>query len=140
MKKIFLLPHKCRYWGKVLFVLSALWGLYIMFIEESCFDNGIQLTLLQSVKNNAAIIGSLVGLCLVAFSKERVEDELVMSLRADAMIKALVFSSFLIVISALFVYGAPYIYYLSVSQYTVLLLYIMVFRYNMYRHLNNNEE
>ncbi len=138
MKKIILLPNKCKIWGKIIFILSALFGLYILFIEESYFV--LEFDYLQALKNNIAIIGSLVGLSLVAFSRERVEDEFVMSLRADALIKALAVDCVLIVLCALFIYGGEYFYYLSFSQYLVLLLYILIFRYNMYKHLGSNEE
>ena len=138
MKKIILLPNKCKIWGKIIFILSALFGLYILFIEESYFV--MEFDYLQALKNNIAIIGSLVGLSLVAFSRERVEDEFVMSLRADALIKALALDCVLIVLCALFIYGGEYFYYLSFSQYLVLLLYIFIFRYNMYKHLGSNEE
>ncbi len=140
MKTIFLLPRKCRCWGYLLFVLSALWGVYILFIEESCWDNAILFDALQAVKTNVAIIGTLAGLCLVAFAKERVEDELVMSLRMDAMLKSLFLNSLLIALLALFCYGSSYVLCLSCSQYAMLLLYIVIFRYNMYRHLKDNEE
>ncbi|MBR3856030.1 MAG: hypothetical protein IKM65_07740 [Bacteroidaceae bacterium] len=138
MKKIILLPNKCKIWGKIIFILSALFGLYILFIEESYFV--LEFDYLQALKNNIAIIGSLVGLSLVAFSREKVEDEFVMSLRADALIKALALDCVLIVLCALFIYGGEYFYYLSFSQYLVLLLYIFIFRYNMYKHLGSNEE
>lgn len=138
MKKIILLPNKCKIWGKIIFILSALFGLYILFIEESYFV--MEFDYLQALKNNIAIIGSLVGLSLVAFSREKVEDEFVMSLRADALIKALALDCVLIVLCALFIYGGEYFYYLSFSQYLVLLLYIFIFRYNMYKHLGSNEE
>jgi len=138
MKKIILLPNKCKIWGKIIFILSALFGLYILFIEESYFV--FEFDYLQALKNNIAIIGSLVGLSLVAFSREKVEDEFVMSLRADALIKALALDCVLIVLCALFIYGGEYFYYLSFSQYLVLLLYIFIFRYNMYKHLGSNEE
>lgn len=139
MKKIILLPNKCKIWGKIIFILSTLFGLYILFIEESYLVI-LEFDYLQALKNNIAIIGSLVGLSLVAFSREKVEDEYVMSLRADALIKALALDCVLIVLCALFIYGGEYFYYLSFSQYLVLLLYIFIFRYNMYKHLGSNEE
>ena len=138
MKNVFLLPKRCKIWGKIIFILSALFGLYILFIEESYFI--LEFDYLQALKNNIAIIGSLVGLSLVAFSREPVEDEFVMSLRADALIKALAVDCVLIVLCALFIYGGNYFYYLSFSQYIVLLLYIFIFRYNIYKHLGSNEE
>ncbi len=133
------MPNKCKIWGKIIFILSALFGLYILFIEESYLVI-LEFDYLQALKNNIAIIGSLVGLSLVAFSREKVEDEFVMSLRADALIKALALDCVLIVLCALFIYGGEYFYYLSFSQYLVLLLYIFIFRYNMYKHLGSNEE
>lgn len=139
MKNVFLLPNRCKIWGKIIFILSALFGLYILFIEESYLVI-LEFDYLQALKNNIAIIGSLVGLSLVAFSREKVEDEFVMSLRADALIKALALDCVLIVLCALFIYGGEYFYYLSFSQYLVLLLYIFIFRYNMYKHLGSNEE
>ena len=138
MKNVFLLPNRCKIWGKIIFALSALFGIYILFIEESYLV--FNFDFMQALKNNIAIIGSLVGLSLVAFSRERVEDEFVMSLRADALIKALAVDCVLIVLCALFIYGGSYFYYLSFSQYIVLLLYIFIFRYNMYKHLGSNEE
>lgn len=138
MKKVFLLPEKFKRWGMLLFALSVLWGIYLIFIEESAF--GIIVEPLQALKNNIAIIGTLIGLCLVAFSREHVEDELVMSLRMDSMIKSLMTNSFLVILFAVFCYGGYYLYCLLISQYTVLLLYIIIFRYNMYIHLNKNEE
>ena len=140
MKTTFLLPNKCKKWGKAIFVISAIWGFYILFIEKSFADSFLIFDSWQAVKNNIAIIGSLLGLALVAFSKERVEDELVMWLRADAMIKALWLSCVLVFLCALFLYGGIYFYYLSVAQYIVLLLYIFIVRYNMYKHIKNNEE
>ena len=139
MKNVFLLPSRCKIWGKIIFILSALFGLYILFIEESYLVI-LEFDYLQALKNNIAIIGSLVGLSLVAFSREPVEDEFVMSLRADALIKALAVDCVLIVLCALFIYGGSYFYYLSFSQYIVLLLYIFIFRYNIYKHLGSNEE
>lgn len=140
MRKLFLLPNRCKIWGKAIFVISAVFGLYILFIEQSYADSFLLSDSWQAVKNNIAIIGSLSGLAIVAFSKERIEDEFVMWLRADALIKALLSGCVLVFLCALFLYGGVYFYYLSFAQYMVLLLYIFIFRYNMYKHIKNNEE
>ena len=140
MKKLFLLPNRCKIWGKVVFILSAFLGIYILLIDESYSNSFLAFDSSQAFINNVAIIGSLLGLAVVAFSKEKVEDEYVMSLRADALIKALILDCVLIVLCALFIYGGYYFIYLSFSQYIVLMLYILIFRYNMCKHLQNNEE
>ena len=81
-----------------------------------------------------------MGLVMVAFSKEHIEDEFVNSLRMDAMIKAFILNSVVIVLLSLTMYGIVYVYALSLTQYVVLLAYIVFFRYNVRKNLCNNEE
>ena len=93
-----------------------------------------------ALKANIAIIGTLTGLCMVAFSREKIEDEFINSLRMDAMIKALVLNCAIIVIASLALYGLMYVYLLSITQFFILLAYIIIFRYNMNKYSCKNEE
>lgn len=136
MKKLWLLPRNCRVVGWGLFVLCALLGLYLIFTGYA----PMQFDFLNASVANVAIIGTLVGLVMVAFSKEQVEDEFVNSLRMDAMIKAFILNSVVIVVLSLSMYGIVYVYALSITQYVVLLAYIAFFRYNVRKNLCNNEE
>ena len=136
MKKLWLLPRNCRIVGWGLFVLCALLGLYLIFTGYA----PMQFDFLNASVANVAIIGTLVGLVMVAFSKEQVEDEFVNSLRVDAMIKAFILNSVVIVLLSLTMYGIVYVYALSITQYIVLLAYIAFFRYNIRKNLCNNEE
>ena len=136
MKKLWLLPRNCRVVGWGLFVLCALLGLYLIFTGYT----PMQFDFLNASVANVAIIGTLVGLVMVAFSKEQVEDEFVNSLRMDAMIKAFILNSVVIVVLSLSMYGIFYVYALSITQYVVLLAYIAFFRYNIRKNLCNNEE
>lgn len=136
MKKLWLFPRNCRIVGWGLFVLCALLGLYLMFIGYA----PLQVDFLYATLANVAIIGALVGLVMVAFSKEHIEDEFVNSLRMDAMIKAFILNSVVIVLLSLTMYGIVYVYALSITQYVVLLAYIVFFRYSIRKNLCNNEE
>lgn len=137
MKNLWLLPAWCRKAGWALFIPCAILGLYLIFVE---YYTPLEFEFYPALKANIAIIGTLIGLYMVAFSKEKVEDEFVNSLRADAMIKAIILNCVIIVLASLIIYGGWYIYTLSITQYFVLLAYIIIFRYNMYKYSCRNEE
>lgn len=137
MKNLWLLPQWCRKAGWVLFIPCAILGLYIIFVEEYAPMN---IEFYPALKANIAIIGTLIGLYMVAFSKEKIEDEFINALRMDAMIKAFILNSIIIALGSLAVYGIQYVYMLSITQYFVLLAYIIIFQYNMHKYTCKNEE
>ena len=137
MKNLWLLPQWCHKAGWVLFTPCAILGLYIIFVEEYAPMN---IEFYPALKTNIAIIGTLIGLYMVAFSKEQIEDEFINALRMDAMIKAFILNSIIIALGSLAVYGIQYVYMLSITQYFVLLAYIIIFQYNMHKYTCKNEE
>ena len=137
MKTLWLLPERCRKIGWVLFSVCGILGLYIMLVEGYMPMN---FELWPALKANIAIIGTLAGLYMVAFSKEKIEDEFINSLRMDAMIKAIILNCITIAIASVTLYGLVYVYILSITQYFVLLSYIIIFRYNMHKYSCKNEE
>ena len=137
MKTLWLLPEKCRKIGWVLFSACGILGLYIMLVEQYMPMN---IELWPAIKTNIVIIGTLAGLYMVAFSKEKIEDEFINSLRMDAMIKAIILNCIIIAITSVALYGLWYVYTLSATQYFVLLAYIVIFRYNMHKYSCQNEE
>ena len=137
MKNLWLLPAWCRKAGWALFIPCAILGLYLIFVE---YYTPLEFEFYPALKANIAIIGTLIGLYMVAFSKEKIEDEFVNSLRADAMIKAIILNCVIIVLASLIIYGGWYMYTLSITQYFVLLAYIIIFRYNINKYSCRNEE
>ena len=137
MKNLWLLPAWCRKAGWALFIPCAILGLYLMFVE---YYTPLEFEFYPALKANIAIIGTLIGLYMVAFSKEKIEDEFINSLRMDAMIKAIILNCIIIVLASLIIYGGWYIYSLSITQYFVLLAYIIIFRYNINKYSCRNEE
>ena len=131
MKNLWLLPAWCRKAGWALFIPCAILGLYLIFVE---YYTPLEFEFYPALKANIAIIGTLIGLYMVAFSKEKIEDEFINSLRMDAMIKAIILNCVIIVLASLIIYGGWYIYSLSITQYFVLLAYIIIFRYNINKY------
>ena len=137
MKNLWLLPTWCRKAGWALFTPCAILGLYLIFVE---YYTPLEFEFYPALKANIAIIGTLIGLYMVAFSKEKIEDEFINSLRMDAMIKAIILNCVIIVLASLIIYGGWYIYTLSITQYFMLLAYIIIFRYNIHKYSCRNEE
>ncbi len=137
MKTLWLLPERCRKIGWALFSACGILGLYIMLVEQYMPMN---IELWPAIKANIAILGTLAGLYMVAFSKEKIEDEFINSLRMDAMIKAIILYCIIIAITSVTLYGFWYVYTLSATQYFVLFAYIVIFRYNMHKYSCQNEE
>ena len=90
MKSRFLFPHKWMVIGIVLFII----GLIVHFINQSTADPvgawhkihplfiGIDT---QILADDVEYLSLVIGLLLIAFSKEQIEDEQIAQLRADSL-------------------------------------------------------
>jgi len=75
----------------------------------------------------------LVGLFLIAFSKEKIEDEQISQLRLDSLRWAIYFYYFVIVLSIIFTGGIDFDDMLRLSTWVPLLFFIVRFRWVIYR-------
>ncbi|MES2277314.1 MAG: hypothetical protein V4592_14900 [Bacteroidota bacterium] len=89
------------------------------------------------MKSNANIFGQVVAallalsLLLVAFSKEKMEDEYIATIRSSAMIWAIWANYLLIFLIFLLVYGPTFVSLMLYNIFTVLILFIARFHYLM---------
>ncbi len=79
----------------------------------------------------------LFGALLVAFSREKVEDEYLTRLRLSAIIWAVFVNAGLTVLAILFLYSFNFLYYMMTNLFAVLLLFI--FRYHWLLHKSKSE-
>ncbi|MCX6147718.1 MAG: hypothetical protein NTW25_10805 [Candidatus Kapabacteria bacterium] len=110
MKSRLLLPHKYKKYGWIIFVPSLLFGLFIMFkingIEEipffktnvfaimshQLFSNKIYFTFVENnITDELILVFVTLGAYLIAFSKEKVEDEMNYFIRMRSMALTLLF-------------------------------------------------
>ncbi|MFH1196889.1 MAG: hypothetical protein V1720_14405 [bacterium] len=70
----------------------------------------------------------IIGLFLFSFTKEKVENDTVISLRLKALLWALAINTVFIAGSFLFVYGFIFINILVINVFTPFILYIIIFR------------
>lgn len=101
---------------------SSFHGIFNTLNEAETFDDEIQLTLV------------LAGLTLVAFTKERIEDEQIVQLRLDSLQWAVYvnYTVFLIIIFAS--YGFNFLFYTLYNVLTLLIIFIIRFRWLMYKN------
>jgi len=135
MKSHFLFPYWCRYLG---------WGLVIAHVPMSIIGraNGMINPLDNSPANPALFTGehlffictSLVmalGLFIVAFSREKVEDEQIWQVRLDSLRWAIFVNYLILIASLIFIYDTAHI--LELNLWVPLIFFIIRFRWVIYR-------
>jgi len=75
----------------------------------------------------------IIGLLMIAFSKEKVEDEMIVKIREQSLIWAVLVNFIILIIGILLVYGLPYLHFLSLQIFLVLLLFIGKFHFELSR-------
>lgn len=134
MKSRFLFPYWCRYLG---------WGLVIAHVPMSIIGraNGM----INPLDNPPAqslftgehlffICTSLVmalGLFIVAFSREKMEDEQIWHVRLDSLRWAIYINYLVLIASLIFIYDTAHI--LELNLWVPLIFFIIRFRWVIYR-------
>ncbi|MCL2289745.1 MAG: hypothetical protein FWC34_03450 [Bacteroidetes bacterium] len=75
----------------------------------------------------------IIGLLLIAFSKEKIEDEMIVKIREQSLIWAVLVNFIILILGILFVFGFSYLYFLSFQIFFVLILFIAKFNFELYR-------
>ncbi len=84
----------------------------------------------------------ILGALMVAFSKEKIEDEFIAELRLSSMLWAVLVSYILLLLAFILVYGVVFLDVMVCNMFTVLLIFIIRFNYLLYKNskLTSNEE
>jgi len=155
MKASYLIPHKYKLLGWILFVIGIISGL-IIFIGE--YDYDILKIKVLSVYGRDGLFGTkgffkiiensildeIVALCIIAggllvgFSKERIEDEFIYKLRKDSLVWAIIFNYVVLIFAVLFVYNFSFFDVLVFNMFTPLLFFVI--RFNFLKLKSRNDE
>src|SRR5579863_1562425 len=94
MKTRFLFPHQLRFLGWILALPGLVLGYFIIYRNYQIPGFGITLRqnnslfhgpVFQNLTNTLALMAVVIGLFLIAFSKEKQEDELSARMRQNAL-------------------------------------------------------
>jgi FlaA1/EpsC-like NDP-sugar epimerase len=150
MKPQLLLPNRYKTIGWFILVPAALAGLYLIvtsfepsfirgktfaFLSEGIFSDKKVFSIIET-DLTTTLVGTvfLVGALLVAFSREKLEDEYVSRLRATSLLWAVLVNYVLLLLAFLFVYGVPFMSVMVYNMFTVLLIFIARFHFILYQN------
>lgn len=144
MKTKWLFPHRYRLIGWLLFIPSLLIGLAGLYAEfrislldvEGAFFRGDLGGNTNNLTDELAAIGAIAGLLLIAFSRERVEDEMIGKLRLEALQWSVYANYIILAIAILTFYEGAFLSVMIYNMFTVLLVFIVRFRWLLHRHTN----
>jgi len=147
MKTTYLLPHRFKKVGWLLFVPSVILGILTLiydwapdFLEVNVFGFFIDEFMgakkyFGFVSNNILneILGVLVILSglMIAFSKESEEDELISKIRLQSLVWATYWNYGILVLAMLFVYDLSFLWVMIFNMYTVLIFFIIKFNWSL---------
>lgn len=145
-----LLPNRFKMIGWLLLIPSSLFGLYMIAIgfEEALIDGPAFAILndgltegqktFELIRTNLTntIVGTLflLGALLVAFSREKHEDEFIAKLRLNSLLWAVLVNYVLLLLGFLFVYGLAFISVMLYNMFTVLVIFILRFQFILYQN------
>tara|TARA_R110002049_G_scaffold123874_1_gene279203 strand:+ start:3728 stop:4201 length:474 start_codon:yes stop_codon:yes gene_type:complete len=156
MQTNYLLPHKYKIWGWVLFIIGIIYGLVIAYsgydyepiqmkvlsiLNEGLMDgNDLQLFKIieTGISSELASIAIIVGGLIVGFSKEKIEDEFIYKLRKDSLVWAIIFNYFVLILTIIFIYNLTFFHVLVYNMFTPLLFFI--FRFNFLKLKSRSHE
>lgn len=149
MKSSYLLPHRFKIPGWVLFIVGAFLGILCLlnfepaFLDLNVFGYGSTPLFISSTnhfdffQNN--ILDELASLLLISgaifivFSKEKIEDEYISKIRLDSLVWAVYINYFILILTIIFVYDLAFLTILVFNMFTVLFFFILRFNWILYK-------
>lgn len=133
MKHSLLLANQYKRIGFFVLVPFLILGLFVRFADfqwsflslsigdKGILDNNINFT------DELALTGIIAGLLLIAFSREKTEDEYIAKIRLESLQWAVLINYILLIISTWLVHGFAYIDVMMYNMLTVLIIFIIRF-------------
>lgn len=130
MKTTLLFPNKLKPMGWVIAIPSMVLGIIYLYMDMDMFGNS-NFTLLgewfASYIDEMALVGTLVGLMLIGFSKLKIEDEYSQKIRLDSLLWATYLNVGLLILATLFIYGDLYFDVIIYNLITLPLFFVIRF-------------
>ena len=150
MRSRFLISHKYKPLGWVLFLVGLSFGIFLLIYDLDYFDWEIKVfpligetgffsknpSLTWSANNITDEIVSvvlIVGGILVAFSRTKDEDEYISKIRMESLIWATYVNYFILILAILFVFNMSFFTVLIINMFTLLVFFIVRFHYLLYK-------
>ncbi|TVR36631.1 MAG: hypothetical protein EA392_14700 [Cryomorphaceae bacterium] len=143
MKTVPLLPHRLKWLGLMLTAFGLLIGSAAMYLDvrpqwlavethpEMPFMNT------QNLIDEIALSLILIGLMVVAYSRERIEDEFVANIRLQSLLWSFAVYYAIVLISVWIFFDDAFWSVMIYHLFMPLLFYVVLFRLNYWRKMKN---
>ncbi|WP_324522790.1 hypothetical protein [Flavobacterium sp.] len=152
----YLFPHRFKKLGWFVFIPTLFISIFFVIYEKEyeMFDLVVpalfsdqlfgKSDLFSMVKNNVfdEILSFLLitsGL-LLAFSKEKIEDEMVQKIRLESLVWATYANYIVLLCCILFIYGSPFFTVMIYNMFTLLLFFVIRFNWMIYKTSKISED
>jgi hypothetical protein len=127
MSNSLLIPNHYKRLGFIILIPFLVLGALCMFrdFNFSWLDIGKSINLTDEI----ALTGTIAGLLMIAFSKEKTEDEYISTLRLESLQKAVLIHYILLVIATWAVHSLAYIQVMVYNMLTIPIIFIIRFHY-----------
>lgn len=156
MKSNYLLPHKFKILGWILFIIGVSIGVYLLTtdyeseylkvkvlaiqIGDNFSENGGFLKVIEnSILNETAAILIIIGGLIIGFSKEKIEDEFIYKLRKDSLAWAIIVNSIILMLTIIFVYEFSFIHVMVFNMFLPLIFFVFRFNFLKFKHNATDE-
>lgn len=158
MNTNYLFPHRYKKWGWMVLIPAAILGFLTVFNDyspafldlpvfaiavdeifgERKYFGFIDNNILNEILGVLIILSGLV----VAFSKEKLEDELISSIRLKSLVWATYVNYGVLLLAFIFVYDLSFLWIMIFNMFTILAFFIIRFNWQLYKLHNtvSNEE
>lgn len=136
-----LLPHRYQLIGWMIFLpfVALLFAEnYLRFsfswLEfEMPREDGFLRNAKDNFTNELALTGVFISLFLIAFAREKEEDEFIQKLRFDSLLVACYMNTFILILGTLLFYSFGYLAFMAYNMFKIHLIFIARFRWVLYK-------
>jgi len=146
----YLIGHRYKLPGWILLGLFLIPSLYYLWqggvqpdwldvklyalMDDDGLDGGRYFMVVQNnLLDEVLLTGLLVGCLLVAFSRQRTEDEFISRMRLEALVWATYVNYAILLLATVFIFGSFYLWVLVINTLSLLFLFILRFNWMLYR-------
>lgn len=147
MKANYLFPNQYKKIGWFILIPSAIMGLLTLifdyepdflnfnvpaiFVDEFFGEKHFFGIVTNNVLNEILGVLIIISSLLVAFSKERSEDEYILKIRLESLVWAVYVNYAILLISFLFIFDLSFLWVMILNMFTVLLFFIIRFNWQI---------
>ena len=159
MKTNYLFPNRFKKIGWLLFIPGIILGVLCLIdqsgisffdikviaiiAEQSIFSDASFFSILENnVLDEISSILLIIGAQLIAFSKEKTEDEFISKIRLESLVWATYINYAILIFAIIFIYDMTFLWVLVFNMFTLLVFFLIRFNWALYKSKNqiSNEE